>query len=402
MKPLSGVKVVEMSTQFAGPSVGRILADWGADVIKVEAPQGDPLRFSYIVQQTPMFEEGCPTFDAENSNKRFVCLDLKLPEGKEAMMKLLEQTDVFITNTRTKALEKLGFGYDLVAAKNPKIVYAEVLGYGAEGPLKDMPGYDYTVFFARSGLMADFTQEGKDVINLIAGFGDHVSAISTASGICAALYRSQVSGMGERVTNSLYQSAIYLLATGLLNSYFGRKYPCTREESNSSPLLQTYKCKDGEWILLCMPQYARMWPIVCEKVLDRPDLATDPRFIDYKACVANSGAAIGTVSDILATQDSAYWLERMVANDIAHEKLAHFRDVLKDEQAWANNYFIEYTYPNGEKAVFAQTPVTFGSIPEMPFKHGKRLGGDTADVLANLGYSAEQIKELSDKGAIVV
>ena len=225
MKPLEGIKVVELTTYFAAPACGRMLADWGAEVIKVEGPKGDPYRTAYRGQRTPQFEEGCPSFDLENSNKSFVCLDTKTEGGREAVLKLISQCDVFLTNNRLSALKKMGLTYEEVHALYPKVVYAEVLGYGAKGPLKDRPGYDYTAFFSRSGLMADLSSKGGNVMNTVAGFGDHVTAITLASGICAALLKAQRTGEGDRVSVALYQAAIFILSNGLLCAEYGREYP---------------------------------------------------------------------------------------------------------------------------------------------------------------------------------
>lgn len=398
MKPLEGIKVVELTTYFAAPACGRMLADWGAEVIKVEGPKGDPYRTAYRGQRTPQFEEGCPSFDLENSNKSFVCLDTKTEGGREAVLKLISQCDVFLTNNRLSALKKMGLTYEEVHARYPKVVYAEVLGYGAKGPLKDRPGYDYTAFFSRSGLMADLSSKGGNVMNTVAGFGDHVTAITLASGICAALLKAQRTGEGDRVSVALYQAAIFILSNGLLCAEYGREYPRTHFDCNS-PLLTCYRCKDDEWIYLSMPEYDKMWPRICRDIFERPDLAEDPRFYCIAETNKRIGEAVAVCDEIFAEHDSAYWIEKMEANDIAHEKLAHFTDVLKDEQAWANSFLQEYTYPRGEKTVFSSTPVTFESIGELPFKHAGRVGENTRSILRAAGYAEEDIEALIVSGA---
>lgn len=397
MKPLAGIKVVELSTYFAAPMCARILADWGAEVIKIEGPKGDPYRHAYKGQRTPQFEEGCPSFDLENSNKSFVCLNAKSEKGRDAILKLIAGADVFLTNNRPKALQKIGLTYDDIHKLYPNVVYAEILGYGAKGPMKDRPGYDYTAFFSRSGLMADLSPKGESVMSTCAGFGDHAAAITLAGGIAAALVKAKMTGVGEHVTTSLYQTAIYILSNGILCAEYGREYPRSHFDCNS-PLLQCYKCKDGEWIYLSMPEYDKMWPIICTKIFDRPDLASDPRFY----CIAETNKrideAVRTLDDIFIQHDSEYWDKKMVENDIAHEKLAHFKDVLKDEQAWANDFLQEYTYPCGEKTAFSSTPVCFSSIEKMPFKHSGSVGRDTKEVLKKFGYTDQMIDEMIAAG----
>lgn len=397
-KPLEGIKVVELTTYFAAPACGRMLADWGAEVIKIEGPKGDPYRVAYKGQGTPQFEEGCPSYDLENSNKKFVCLDSKTEEGRKAVLKLVSQCDVFITNNRPNALKKMGLTYEEIHARYPKVVYGEILGYGPKGPLKDNPGYDYTVFFSRSGLMADLSPRGGQVMNTIAGFGDHVTAITLASGICAALLKAKATGEGDRVSVSLYQAAIFVLCNGLLCAEYGREFPRTHFDCNS-PIMQCYRCKDGEWVFLSVPEYDRMWPVICNHVLEHPELATDPRFCNIRATNQHRAEAIRILDEIFAQQDSGYWLERLLANDVAHEKLAHFTDVLKDEQAWANDYLQEYTYPDGNKSVVASTPVTFESLGKPSFRHAGKVGSDTDAVLEALGYTKEEIAALKASGA---
>lgn len=397
-KPLEGIKVVELTTYFAAPACGRMLADWGAEVIKVEGPKGDPYRVAFKGQGTPMFgEDGCPSYDLENSNKKMVCLDTKTEEGRKAVLKLISEADVFITNNRPNALKKMGLTYEDVHALYPNVVYGEILGYGAKGPLKDKPGYDYTVFFSRSGLMADLSPRGGQVMNTIAGFGDHVCAITLASGICAALLKAKMTGQGDRVSTSLYQAAIFVLANGLLCAEYGREFPRTHYDCNS-PIMQCYKCKDGEWVFLSVPEYDRMWPVICDKVLGHPELITDPRFCNIKETNKHRAEAVQALDEIFITQDSDYWIQKLLENDVAHEKLAHFKDVLKDEQAWANDFLQEYEYPTGDKAVVASTPVTFESMGAPSFHYAGRLGKDTVSVLKNAGYTEDEIHDLLERG----
>ena len=212
-------------------------------------------------------------------------------------------------------------------------------------------------------------------MNTIAGFGDHVAAITLSSGICAALLKAKLHGEGDHVSVSLYQAAMFILSNGLLCAEYGREFPRTHFDCNS-PIMQCYRCKDDEWIFLAVPEYDRMWPVICTKVLE----------------------AIQALDEIFAQQDSSYWIKLLLENDVAHEKLAHFKDVLKDEQAWANDYLLEYTYPSGDKTVVVGSPVSFGSIEKPSFKHGGNIGRDTDAVLAEAGYSEAEIAAMKESG----
>lgn len=400
MKPLEGIRVLELGSHYAAPMCGRILADWGAEVIKVESPAGDPYRVSFRNQRTPQFEDGCPSFDLENANKQFVCINAKSPEGQEVMLKLAAKCDVFLTNNRLNALKKMHITYEDIKTVNPGIVYADMTGYGSKGPLKDKPGYDYTSFLSRSGMLADLSPKGEGIMSTIGGFGDHVAALTLAAGISAALVKAKTTGEGEYLTTSLYQDAIFLQCNGLILAQYGREFPRDHFDCNS-PLLTCYKCKDGEWIYLAMPEYNRYWNKMCTEVFQRPELAEDPRFATMDTAKYHVAEGVTLLDSIFCTEDSTYWVERMEALDIPVERLAHYKDVVKDEQAWANGFLLEHTYAGGHRTVFSNTPVLFSSIPEPTFQVGRAIGADTSAIMEKLGYTADQIQTLVDSGAVV-
>ena len=210
MKPMEGIKVIELSTMLAGPMTARVLAEWGADVIKVETLNGDAWRKQAGTTLSPCTETANPNFDVQNLNKRFVSLNLRTEAGHAAMMKLLETADVFVTNFREQALEGMGLAYEQLKDRFPRLVHAAVLGYGSEGPDKDRPGYDYTTFFSRTGMMADLPPAGAGPLVPIGGIGDHSVAVAMLGGIAAALFRRERTGLGDKVDVSLYQSGIFI------------------------------------------------------------------------------------------------------------------------------------------------------------------------------------------------
>ncbi|NLW78080.1 MAG: CoA transferase [Ruminococcaceae bacterium] len=402
MKPLEGIKVVELATYLAAPSCARTMADWGADVIKIEPPQGDIYRIMGVAQRVPNIGDNNPVYDNENVNKKFIALNLKDPAGTEVLMKLLEDADVFVTNTRPKALKKLGLSYEDLKDRFPRLIHASVLGYGEKGPDKDRPAFDYTTFYARTGMMADLPQKNQDVMNTIPGLGDHVVGSILLSGICAALYARTITGKGDCVDAGLYQAGIYAMSNGMLMANFGREMPRTRYELNN-PISNTYKCKDGEWVYLAATAYDKQWPLLCEKVFKRQDLLDNPEYATIAKVTKHAPDVAHILDDIFATEDSTYWLDLFAEYDIPHERVAHYKDIAHDEQAWANNYIREETYPTGEKVVFTNTPVNFASITEeAPFKLAPVTGGNTREVLAAAGYSNEEIDKLAESGAIKV
>jgi crotonobetainyl-CoA:carnitine CoA-transferase CaiB-like acyl-CoA transferase len=390
MKPLDGVKVVELSTMLAGPMTTRILAEWGADVIKVESFNGDAWRKQAGTTLSPCTEKANPNFDMQNINKRFVALNMRTAQGLAALHKLLAQADILVTNYRVQALQGMGLSYEQLKEKYPRLIHASVLGYGAQGPDKDRPGYDYTVFFSRTGLMSDLSPEGAGPLVPIGGVGDHSVAVALAGGITAALYRRSVTGQGDKVDVSLLQSAIFILSTGILNGFNGRVLPRSRFDCGHAGS-NTYQGSDGEWFYLACIDYRR-FPELCE-MIGLPEIAKDPQYCTSGAYYANRTQLTKIFDKKFAEQTVEYWDKLFTEHDMPHEVLRHFKDVPYDPQVQANHYTYFYEYEDGTKTVFSNGPVHFASIDPnaIPCKVSGAIGCDTAEVLKELGYAQEEI-----------
>ncbi len=404
MGPLEGIKVLDLSNFLAASTAGRIMAEWGAEVIKIEPPVGDTYRNNGPYMNIPIYArgvEGNPSFDNENGNKRWLALNLKSAEGMAVFHKLLAGADVLITNYRPAALKKLGIGYDDLKERYPRLVFGSILGYGKKGPACDKPGFDYTAFYARSGLMADAAPRGGDLVNTVAGLGDHFAATALVAGVNAALVHRAVTGKGDLVEASLFQAGCFALSSGFLSAYSGKPWPRTRFEPNNSTS-NTYKCKDGEWFYLAATAYDKQWADVCTKVLGRPDLATDPRFITRKA-VEEQGTMeeqVRIMDEIFATKTYNQWAKIMTDADIAFEKAQHFTELVADPQALENEYIFYHEYENGKKAPFAHAPAAIASAPWPAFRPAKLTGGDTEEILSEMGYSDGEIKQLMEGGHV--
>lgn len=399
MKPLDGIRVVDMSTMLAGPMTGRILAEWGADVIKVETMNGDAWRKQAGTTMSPCTKDANPNFDMQNLNKRFVALNMRTPEGHEAILKLIAQADVLVTNYRVQALEGMGLSYEQLKDKFPRLIHASVLGYGSEGPDKDRPGYDYTAFFSRSGLMADLSPAGAGPLVPIGGVGDHSVAVALAGGIAAALFRRERTGLGDKVDVSLLQSATFIGCTGVLNGFNGRKLPRDRYDCGHAGS-NTYQGSDGEWFYLAVIDYRR-FPEFCE-VIGMPEIATDPRFCTADVYYKNKAELTRIFDAKFAEHPVSYWHELLEKHDLPHEILRHFKDVPNDPQVLENHYIYHYEYSDGTKTIFSNGPVHFGSIDPttIPCKISGPIGRDTAEVLEELGYTKEQIQSMYDNQQI--
>ena len=401
MGPLENIKVVELATYLAAPTCARVLADWGADVIKVEPLKGDIYRTMGPTQMCPITEKANPTFDNHNSGKKYVALNLRSAEGMEAFHRLLAQADVFVTNNRPDALEAMHLTYDNLKDKYPRLIFAHVLGYGEKGPDYNKPGFDYTAFFSRSGILADLAPAGGPPCNIVTGMGDHAVSISLAAGICAALYHRTTTGLGEKVDCGLLQVGCFLLQAPIQSGYYGKVMPRTRYDPNQANS-NTYQCSDGEWIFLAATDYNRQFPKLCKEVFNRPDLLEDPRFNDRLSSIKNKAELVKVYDEIFKTKTQDEWCELLEKADIAHERLQHFKDLPTDPQVLANNYMYEYTYEDGTKTVFANAPVHFGCIDHEHYRMRTSgpIGCDNDAVLQGVGYTPEELAALREAGAI--
>ena len=272
MKPLEGIKVVDLTTFLATPTTGRVLGEWGADVIKVEAAKGDPGRVNQAaVFGMPASDDENLGFDMANMHKRFISLNLKSKTGAEIMDKLLDQADIFITNTRTKSLAKMGFDWESVHKKHPHIIMGHGLGYGKLGPEKDAAGFDVTCYMGRGGVFGTTVNKGDAPMIPTNGYGDFQCSMFLAAGILAALRGREKTGQGDYVTCALEHAGIYALSTGMVSAQYGNPYPKSRLEVNN-PLNNVFRSKDEKWVVLCLPEYDRDWPRVL-KLIGREDTA---------------------------------------------------------------------------------------------------------------------------------
>ena len=397
-KPLDGVRVVDLTYYVAGPGTAKILADWGAEVVKIEPPGGEPGRTTGLNLGVPSEDRFNPYFGTYNSNKRDVILDLKAPEGQAVMDKLLARADVFVTSFRPGALKRLGLDYETLSARFPRLVWASINGFGEKGPDKDRPGFDTVAYWARSGAMLDLTE--KDTAPLIPtlAFGDANTSGSLAGGIAAALYRREKTGKGTKVMVSLFAQALWNLASIVVSSQFGDAYPKSRVTPNV-PMVNSYQTKEGKWLFVTVFD-ERLYPVFLEKVVGSRELAGDPRYNEPVAARAHSRELTAIVAAEFARNTQEEMIRRLVEADIAHEKVNHVLDILKDPQAVENHYILEVPQKDGRTTLMAQPPVKMDTT-ETDFRYGTPAPGEhTRQVLEELGYSAEEIRSMAEARAV--
>ena len=400
-RPLTGVKVVELATFIAAPCCARYLADLGADVIKVERPRGDDLRYTAVNEGRPFGDPEDTSFTLENTGKRCITLDTKSSAGREALEKLIAEADVFVTNWRQPALERAALDYDTLKKKYPKLIYGIVSGYGEKGPDKDLPGFDFTAYFAHSGVMGTLYDRDSEPMLPLAGFGDHQVAMNLASGILAALYRAEKTGRGDKVVVSLYHSGVWDVSLYLIASQYGdssTQYPIRKAEL-TNPLNSARRTADGRWFMFSLPAYDKLFNRFVRDALDRPDLVDDPRFYPQVNLVAGHLDEWDRIfNEEVAKHDVAYWIAQMKKADLPFAVCQTWDEILNDEQAMASDILTDVVFPNGNIRRMVRTPVMFQDTPLPDYAPAHFLGQDTRQVLAELGYTPEQIEAMIAAG----
>ena len=402
LKPLMGVKVIELATFVAAPAAAKALADWGAEVIKIESLRGDDLRRTPPLQKMPLNDMENVSFDLENGNKKGIAIDLKTPEGKEILFKLLDNADVFITNWRTDALIRSNLSYEELKARYKKLIFAQVTGYGDKGPDKDLPGYDYTSYYARGGIMGTLFEKGTSPMNLVPGLGDHQVGLFLAAGICAALYGAQKTGKGEKVTVSLFHTAVYGMAINVQSAQYGKNhYPISRRDT-SSPLLNSYKTKDDRWLEIAMPPYDIFFKRFIA-ALERPELAEDEGFSTYANLVKHHNVTnlCMILEECFESKTLKEWKQILEEGDFPFAVAQEWEEILEDKQAWESDVLCEKEYPTGNTRTLVRTPVMFEEMGLPEYNHGPLMGEHTTDILLGLGYSEEEVKQLQENKTII-
>lgn len=399
--PLAGLRVVELGTHVAVPNVTRAMADCGADVIKVEGLKGEEWRILGKNYGIPYTAEENALFTAQNANKRFLALDLKKEEGKGALLKLLENADVFISNVRLKSLVKMGLDYESLKEHFPKLIYCHFTGFGYEGPDAARPGFDMAAFWARSGAMVDWNNKGDFPIKPISGFGDAATANLMLSGVLMALLARGKTGKGTLVSTSLYGSALWYNASGVVQAQrcYGIPYPKSRY-APANPFSHIYGCKDGNWIIITVIDFDKKREALF-RALGLEEYDGDPRFTSMKAVQENIREVVDILNAKFMERTRDEWAEAFEINDIVYEKLVHYSEIEDDPQAWENSYLEKVTFPSGTAVALSRFPLLFSEYELRPITPTGGVGCDTEAILTGAGYSQQQIDDMRQEGAIL-
>lgn len=401
--PLEGVKVVEMGTVVAAPTTARVLCAYGAEVIKVETLDGDVMRLAGTHEFTPYEDDLNPLFTIHNSNKKFLSLNFKTPEGKKILMDLLKDADVFITNVREKSLLRNGLDYETLKAWNPGLIYAHFLGYGDKGPVASNPGFDISAFWLRSGPIADWQTQGSFPFLPTYAFGDMATSSSFLAGILMALYAKKETGLGTKVNTSLFASGIWCNAIGVVQTQFDRKDLNPDPLRPTDPFNQTYCCKDGRWIGVYCNEYvedkeklAKLYGI--EEIIDDPRCATIETMQETGVIVD----VIKRCNEIFRTRTAMEWRDYFSANNVACEVMMKSHEVSSDPQAIENGYMVPVEYPDADHTtvMMPNPPIWFSDYDRKEYQPTGTIGADTEEILTSMGHSPEEIQAMKDSGAV--
>src|SRR6201997_1861830 len=380
--PLDGIKCVGLGVWVAGPAAGAILADWGADVVKIEPPTGDPGRL--FGRMLGLDIDISPPFEMDNRSKRSVVLDLTTDSGRATALELISGADVFVTNIRPGALQRLGLDFVSVAPDNPRLVYGLITGYGETGPDAERPAYDIAAFWSRAGLAHLLTRPGDTPPFQRGGMGDHSAGMTLAAAICAGLVARARTGTGQLVSTSLYRKGSYTVSFDI-NPYLLTGLPIAvgQRETMGNPCMNNYAARDGRRFWIVGLEADRHWPPLCRAV-GRPEWLDDPRYSDARARAGNGVALIAELDEIFATKSLAEWAEIFAREpDLFWSPVNSIEDVVADEQFRAAGGIVDV--PDGEGSVsMVATPADFHGTPWAPRSAAPELGQHTHEVLAEL------------------
>ncbi len=387
----AGVRVIELAQYVYVPGAGVLLADQGAEVIKIETIEGDPYRTLKAGGDRNLGNINI-AMEQNNRNKKSIALDLKSEEGREALLKLIETADVFLTSLRPKAIKGLRLDVEDLRARNPKLIYVRGNGAGFRGPEANRPGYDASAFWARGGACYAFTRPGEQPTSPRPAYGDHTGSMAIAFGIAGALFHRAQTGEATLVENSLLATAAWVLS-GDLTLVQLPQYQTHPKVSMRRPLTYSYAAKDGKMVQLMILNTQPRWAALC-KALGLEEIENDPRFATDDARNANGDALIAVLTAQFATQDFAHWLPLLEAIDIPWELISSIEDVTNDPQVHANGIMRKMAVGDAEVSIVAG-PTSFDEkLFSAEPASAPMLGAQTAELLAEIGYTPAAIADL--------
>ena len=392
--PFDGLKVLDCASYIAGPAAATMLSDFGADVVKIEPPDGDPMRSMYRLPGAPPAARNYP-WELDSRDKRSLVLDLKHPEGQAVLHRLVAQADVFITNMPLPVRPRLAMDPARLLALNPRLIYASLTAYGESGPEADKPGFDVTAYWARTGLM-DMVRADDSAAPAkpVSGMGDHPSAVSLFAAITTALYRRERSGRGGLVGTSLLANGVWANSVQVQAHLSGVVYP-PRQARERAPnaLINIYRCSDQRWLNLIVLNEHRQWaPLL--RVLGLAELIDDERFATTALREAHSAQLVRLLDQRFAEHDLMHWRRLLDAAGITFGLVGTLADIRQDDQMRHAGALVPSAHGCGWTVA---NPVRLADVAQRPPGPAPALGQHSAEVLREAGYDEAEIRQLSDQ-----
>ena len=399
---LEGLKVIEMATYVAAPAAGAMLRDWGAEVIKVEPLNGCPMRRFFEGMKSNVPIEGNPIFTLDNRGKKGISINTSDEKGADIVRELIKDADIFLTNVRPQSLESAKLDHESLLKVNPKLIYCSLTGYGLEGEEKNRPGFDVAAYWSRSG-MAHLTQrKGEEPLPIRTASGDHITAISTVSGILAAVYERTKTGKGKVVEKSLLRTGIYSLSSDMaLQLKFGRVPSTKKRDEQINPIFNFFKTKDDRWICLS-PRAGGDYDLPkVVRALGKEEWLKNEKFNTNQARRENAKEFIDEMDRAFSQYTMSEWGEKLDEQDLIWSPVQNLKEVSKDKQAIDSGAFSEVEDQDcDENYSTVSSPVRFHNSDDGPKGPAPKLGQDNFEVLKSIGINEDQINELIDRGIV--
>jgi len=393
----SGLRVVDFASFVAAPSAAVILGDFGADVIKVEPPSGELWRHGNHAPPQPESEEPYQ-FHLANRNKRGLTLNLKSPGAAPILEKLVKWADVLIVNTPHPARRKLKLEYEDVVQWNPRLIYADVTGFGEKGPDADLPGFDITSYWARSGLLSMTRDAGASPTWPVGGSGDNATAVGLYSAIVTALYRRERTGKGSYVTTSLLAEGVWSASVSIQAALSGASFFGLHDRGNPVNAAQNvYRAADGTWFVLII-EPSKFTAVA--QAIGREDLLTDPRFTDPKKIAENRPQLTVILDEVFGAQPMAHWYEVFSGIHVTFGAVRSPQEVINDPQLRANDIVVPLEGAGGKLTSTISSPIQVHGVSKVPARRAPDIGEHNQEILAELGFDAKAIEGFRASGAI--
>ncbi len=390
--PLEGIRVVEIATFVAAPSAGALLADMGAEVIKVEVPEGETYRNTRPKMNGFKVEfDGSPQYEMSNRGKESLTLDLTRPEAQNALARVIDRADVLLTNMLPARRARFGLDAETVRGRRPELIYAALSGYGNGGAEADRPAFDYAAYWARTGLMDLIRGPESEPTFQRPGLGDHAAGLSLVCGILAALRVRDQTGVGQEIDVSLLQIGMYVQGNDLAQSLVADQNPKHHDRNKpANPLWNFYPTADERWLALVMIESIRYWPLLCEAIA-RPELAEDERFTGPVERFRNARELVAVLDEVFAKRPLAEWEKILERHRLIWSPVREMREIADDPQVIAMGYVHEVDHPRLGRFPSVGAPLHMSAHELDVKRHAPELGEHNRSVLHDAGLSDAEI-----------